>query len=113
MAAAPTEHGLGFSVGFCVLVGVLVGTLQPYAQRQVNDLQCCCFLCLGVAAMGFGLRLIWLARTALAVPVVLLCCQVRSPDCPEALALRLFKALEPQLGKLQEEISVQVEELSL
>ncbi|CAJ1389665.1 unnamed protein product [Effrenium voratum] len=112
LVSAASLESVGFSVGIALVVGVMVGTLQPYTQRQVNDLQCCCFLCLAAAAAGFGLHLVWLARFALALPFLVACCQMRHPDCPEALALRLFEALEPRLAEA-EALEVVVEDLSL
>ena len=72
-----------------------------------------------MAAVGFGFKWIWLARAALVLPFLVSCVQLKNPgvqrsslapfgkhvlersyglsrlgpaDCPEALALRLFKA---------------------
>mmetsp|Transcript_5456 Transcript_5456/g.12881 ORF Transcript_5456/g.12881 Transcript_5456/m.12881 type:complete len:86 (-) Transcript_5456:45-302(-) len=82
------------------------------SARLVNHLQCCCFICLAVAAVGFGFKWIWLARAALVLPFLVSCVQLKNPDCPEALALRLFKALERQLAELSEGREFVVEELS-
>ncbi|CAJ1412437.1 unnamed protein product [Effrenium voratum] len=112
VSVVSVPRGLGLSVGITLGVGLMIGFMQPYAQRQVNHLQCCCFICLAVAAVGFGFKWIWLARAALVLPFLVSCVQLKNPDCPEALALRLFKALERQLAELSEGREFVVEELS-
>ncbi|CAE7823707.1 inlA [Symbiodinium necroappetens] len=45
VAVASTESGLKLALCFTLATAIAVGTLQPYRQRQVNDLQCFCFFC--------------------------------------------------------------------
>ncbi|CAJ1336534.1 unnamed protein product [Effrenium voratum] len=41
VSACSMEHSLGFSVGIPLVVGIMVGALQPYVQRQVQSLRFC------------------------------------------------------------------------
>ncbi|CAE7557320.1 ESAG8 [Symbiodinium sp. CCMP2592] len=101
VAAASTYQNVFMTVGLTLGTATVFLTLQPYRQRQVNDLQCCCFLCLTVAATGFACSFKWLSRASLAVPLLLAAVQTLRPDGPEALALRLFEAATRQWPALQ------------
>ncbi|CAE7344655.1 unnamed protein product [Symbiodinium natans] len=91
-------------------MAILLGAQKPYKQRQVNDLQSGCFICLSMAALGFWLetpeipgRL--LARLALVLPFLAAGVQMLRPDGPEALALRLHQEAK---AKLKESKSVEL-----
>ncbi|CAE7702076.1 inlA [Symbiodinium microadriaticum] len=108
VAVASTESGLKLTLCFTLATAIAVGTLQPYRQRQVNDLQCFCFICLAAASVGFAEGWVALARGALAAPFVLAGAQVLRPDGLDALALRLFKEVERQWPALEREESVEL-----
>ncbi|CAE7779065.1 unnamed protein product, partial [Symbiodinium pilosum] len=79
VAVASSESGLKLTLCFTLATAAALGTLQPYRQRQVNDLQCFCFLCLAAAAAGFAQGWVSLARGALAAPFFLAGVQVLRP----------------------------------
>jgi len=79
---------LWLCVAITLGMALVIGLAQPFAQPQMNVLQSACFACLALAAVGFRHHMA-LARLALAVPFVLLVLQLRRPDSPEMLALRL------------------------
>ncbi|CAE7307798.1 inlA [Symbiodinium necroappetens] len=122
VAVASTESGLKLTLCFTLATAIAVGTLQPYRQRQVNDLQCFCFVCLAAASIGFAEGWVALARGALAAPFVLAGAQVLRPGqtgqtfCGwlilsyglDALALRLFKEVEHHWPALEREESVEL-----
>ncbi|CAE7633397.1 inlA [Symbiodinium sp. CCMP2456] len=108
VAVASTESGLKLTLCFTLATAIAVGTLQPYRQRQVNDLQCFCFICLAAASIGFARGWVALARGALAAPFLLAGVQVLRPDGLDALALRLFKEVERHWPALEREESVEL-----
>eukprot|EP00439_Symbiodinium_sp_Y106_P028524 s4933_g3.t1 len=108
IVAAVNSFQLMFALSFTLGTSIVLGTLKPYRQRQVNDLQCFCFLCLSVAAAGFAFDLLWLTRLALVAPVVTAATQTLRPDCRESLSLRLFEAASAQWLDLQQGGAVQL-----
>ncbi|CAE7840644.1 unnamed protein product [Symbiodinium sp. CCMP2592] len=106
--AVATSFQLMFTLSLTLGTSIVLGTLKPYKQRQVNDLQCFCFLCLSVAAAGFAFDLLWLTRAALVAPVVTAATQTLRPDCRESLSLRLFEAASAQWLDLQQGGAVQL-----
>ncbi|CAE7668669.1 MIK1 [Symbiodinium sp. CCMP2456] len=101
VAAASTFKSLFLTLGLTLSTAVGVGALKPYRQRQANDLQCLCFGCLSVAAVGFCCSRPWLARGALAAPFTVAGTQALRPDGPEALALRLWEAARKEWSVLE------------
>eukprot|EP00435_Cladocopium_sp_Y103_P052999 s109_g16.t2 len=91
------KWAIAFSLGMALLVGVG----QPYMWPQVSQLQSFSCVCLAVASVAFAYDFPWLARLGLLAPLLLLLWQVRSPDCTEALAERLYQELQSELPKLQ------------
>eukprot|EP00913_Durusdinium_trenchii_P019939 g18741.t1 len=81
-------NNLWLSVAITLGMALVIGLTRPFVQPQLNVLQTACFACLAVAAVGFRYH-VALARLALAVPFGLLLVQLRHPDSPEMLALRL------------------------
>lgn len=92
-----------WAIAFSLGMAVLVAACQPYMEPQVNQLQSLSCLCLALASVAFVYDWAVLARLTLVAPVMLMLWQVRSPDCTEALAERLFQELQAELPKLQRE----------
>lgn len=90
-----------WAIAFSLGMAVLVAACQPYMEPQVNQLQSLSCFCLALASVAFVYGLAVLARLTLVAPVMLMLWQVRSPDCTEALAERLFQELQSELPKLQ------------
>jgi len=101
-------------LGVTVATAGIVSLAQPYLQPQINGLQCICLACLSATAVGFAFNQKWLSRGALCLPFVFAAWQLRRPDSPEMLAVRLWEEVDSQLSKLQkgEEIEVMVETFS-
>ncbi|CAE7198776.1 RLP35 [Symbiodinium sp. CCMP2592] len=78
-------------------MAILLGAQKPYQQRQVNDLQSGCFICLSVAAVGLTEGCFKISRCVLVIPFVAACVQMLRPDGAEALALRLHKEAKTKL----------------
>ncbi|CAE7198758.1 unnamed protein product [Symbiodinium sp. CCMP2592] len=72
-------------------MAILLGAQKPYQQRQVNDLQSGCFVCLSVAAVALKFGSFQISRFVLVIPFLAACVQTLRPDGAEALALRLHK----------------------
>ncbi|CAK9032585.1 unnamed protein product [Durusdinium trenchii] len=89
-------NNLWLSVAITLGMALVIGLTRPFVQPQLNVLQTACFACLAVAAVGFRYH-VALARLALAVPFGLLLVQLRHPDSPEMLALRLQQELEDKI----------------
>mmetsp|Transcript_36661 Transcript_36661/g.79059 ORF Transcript_36661/g.79059 Transcript_36661/m.79059 type:complete len:121 (+) Transcript_36661:2545-2907(+) len=97
---------LWLCVAITLGMALVTGLTQPFAQPQMNVLQSACFACLALAAVGFRHHMA-LARLALAVPFVLLVLQLRRPDSPEMLALRLQQELEAKIHEGPVEVSAE------
>jgi len=97
---------LWLCVAITLGMALVIGLAQPFAQPQMNVLQSVCFACLALAAVGFRHHMA-LARLALAVPLVLLVLQLRRPDSPEMLALRLQQELEAKIHEGPVEVSAE------
>ncbi|CAE7718680.1 SIK1 [Symbiodinium sp. CCMP2456] len=100
--ASQDNNSLMLVLGITTGTAILLGTLKPYRQRQVNDLQSCCFYCLAASALGFALGSVWLPRCTLAAPFALAAAQTLRPDGPEALALRISEAANARWSALQQ-----------
>jgi len=97
---------LWLCVAITLGMALVIGLAQPFAQPQMNVLQSVCFACLALAAVGFRHHMA-LARLALAVPLVLLVLQLRRPDSPEMLALRLQQELEAKIHEGPVEVNAE------
>ncbi|CAE7642718.1 ERL2 [Symbiodinium sp. CCMP2592] len=79
-------------------MAILLGAQKPYRQRQVNDLQSGCFNCLSVAAVGFHLGSLLIARCALVLPFLAACVQMLRPghsskQIPPSTPLQIFSVV--------------------
>ncbi|CAE7255993.1 GSO1 [Symbiodinium sp. CCMP2592] len=108
VAVVRGESGLELTLGVTLCTAVALGTLRPYRQHQVNDLQCFCFFCLAVAAVGFSQGWVRLSHAALLAPCAMAGAQVLRPDGPEALALRLFQDLKAKWPALEQGETVEL-----
>eukprot|EP00435_Cladocopium_sp_Y103_P013945 s3795_g3.t1 len=95
---------LWLCVAITLGMALVIGLAQPFAQPQMNVLQSACFACLALAAVGFRHHMA-LARLALAVPFMLLVLQLRRPDSPEMLALRLQQEMMNTLSSLRKDLT--------
>ncbi|CAJ1436811.1 unnamed protein product, partial [Effrenium voratum] len=114
VAVVLKEDGLCFALAITLGMAAAIAMTQPYVQPQINELHCCCFLCLALAAVGFSWHWLRLARLSMALPPLLAAVQVLRPDSCEALAVRLFQELKEKLPELQrgEVVQLQVEFVS-
>ncbi|CAE7213477.1 ERL2, partial [Symbiodinium sp. CCMP2456] len=64
-------------------MAILLGAQKPYQQRQVNDLQSGCFLCLSVAAVSLKKGSFQIARSVLVIPFLAACVQMLRPGTSE------------------------------
>lgn len=96
-----SRDGLQLSLAVTLLMATLVAFLRPYAQAQVNNLHCFCFISLAIAALSFSLRVPALSRAALVLPLLVALGQVWLPESPEGRASRIWQELEPKLLDLQ------------
>lgn len=94
------HDGLKMSLAVTLVMATLVALFRPYAQAQVNNLQCSCFISLSIAAFSFSLRVPWLSRVSLILPFLVALAQVGLPESPEGCASRIWQELEPQLQRL-------------
>ncbi|CAJ1342392.1 unnamed protein product [Effrenium voratum] len=94
VAVVLKEDGLCFALAITLGMAAAIAMTQPYVQPQINELHCCCFLCLALAAVGFSWHWLRLARLSMALPPLLAAVQVLRPDSCEALAVRLFQEIE-------------------
>ncbi|CAL1135043.1 unnamed protein product, partial [Cladocopium goreaui] len=106
MGGVVAVDNLWLCVAITLGMALVTGLTQPFAQPQMNVLQSACFACLALAAVGFRHHMA-LARLALAVPFVLLVLQLRRPDSPEMLALRLQQELEAKIHEGPVEVSAE------
>jgi len=115
VSVVSSKDGLWLSVAITFGMAVIVGSVRPFAQPQVNSLQSFSFCCLALAAVGFAHRWTSLTHLALSAPVVLTALQLLRPDSPEALALRLQQELAKQIDSLRrgEGVRVCAEEVRL
>eukprot|EP00439_Symbiodinium_sp_Y106_P032306 s867_g3.t2 len=115
VSVVSSKDGLWLSVAITFGMAVIVGSVRPFAQPQVNTLQSFSFCCLALAAVGFAHRWTSLTHLALSAPVVLTALQLLRPDSPEALALRLQQELAKQIDSLRrgEGVRVCAEEVRL
>ena len=96
-----SHDGLQLSLAVTLVMATLVALLRPYARAQVNNIQCCCFISLAIAALSFSLRVPALSRAALVLPFLVAFGQVWLPESPEGRASRIWQELEPKLLDLQ------------
>ncbi|CAE7206176.1 unnamed protein product [Symbiodinium sp. CCMP2456] len=108
VSVVSSRDGLWLSVAITFGMAVIVGSVRPFAQPQVNALQSFSFCCLALAAVGFAHRWSSLTHVALLAPVALTALQLLRPDSPEALALRLQQELAKQIEALRRGESVRV-----
>eukprot|EP00435_Cladocopium_sp_Y103_P027397 s2091_g6.t1 len=94
------HDGLKMSLAVTLVMATLVALFRPYAQAQVNNLQCSCFISLSIAAISFSLQMPWLSRVSLVLPFLVALAQVGLPESPEGRASRIWQELEPQLQRL-------------
>jgi len=96
-----SRDGLQLSLAVTLVMATLVAFLRPYAQAQVNNLQCSCFISLAIAALSFSLRVPALSRASLVLPFLVALAQVWLPESPEGRASRIWQELEPKLMDLR------------
>ncbi|CAE7892400.1 unnamed protein product, partial [Symbiodinium necroappetens] len=108
VSVVSSRDGLWLSVAITFGMAVIIGSVRPFAQPQVNALQSFSFCCLALAAVGFAHRWSSLTHLALLAPLVLTAVQLLRPDSPEALALRLQQELAKQIEPLRRGESVRV-----
>ncbi|CAE7745200.1 MIK2 [Symbiodinium sp. CCMP2592] len=108
VSVVSSRDGLWLSVAITFGMAVIVGSVRPFAQPQVNTLQSFSFCCLALAAVGFAHRWTSLTHLTLLAPVVLTALQLLRPDSPEVLALRLQQELAKQIDALRRGESARV-----
>ncbi|CAE7297829.1 inlA [Symbiodinium sp. CCMP2592] len=111
MVAVATMNSRWLAVAVALTMAAVVAAASPFAQPQINMLQCLCFCCLALAAVGFtceGLLGVCLTRLALLAPLLLVAAQLPYPDSAESLALRLQKELEEKMSDLKAGESIEV-----
>jgi len=96
-----SRDGLQLSLAVTLVMATVVAFLRPYAHAQVNNLQCCCFISLAIAALSFSLRVPALSRVSLILPFLVALGQVWLPESPEVRASRIWQELEPKLLDLR------------
>jgi len=100
------QAGLKMSLAVTLVMATLMALFRPYAQAQVNNLQCSCFISLSIAAVSFSLRWPWLSRASLVLPFLVALAQAGLPESPEGRASKLWQELEPQLHRLSSATSI-------
>lgn len=118
MVAVAAMNSRWLAVAVALTMAAVVAVASPFAQPQINVLQCLCFCCQALAAVGFtcdGLLGVCLTRLALLAPMLLAAAQLPYPDSAESLALRLQKELEEKISELKagEPVEVCAEEVRL
>lgn len=108
VSVVQSEDGLQLSLAITLLMAAASGMVQIFLQPQVNMLQCCCFLCLALAAVSFSNGITWLSRVALLVPFLLSGALALRPDSTESLAVRIWEQLKREMPKLEDGKSVEV-----
>jgi len=111
LVAVATMNSLWLSVAVALTMAAVVAVASPFVQPEMDALQCLCFCCLALAAVGFaceGLLSVCLTRLALLAPLLLVAAQLPYPDSPELLALRLQKELEAKIPDLKAGVPVEV-----
>lgn len=103
-----SEDSLELSFAITMAMAATSAMVQPFLQPQVNALQCCCFLCLALAAVSFGFQWAWLSRSALAVPFLLSFSLTLRPDSTHGLAVRLWQDLRQRIQQLEEGQMVEI-----
>eukprot|EP00438_Fugacium_kawagutii_P000902 Skav225788 [mRNA] locus=scaffold2147:87050:89787:+ [translate_table: standard] len=89
-----SDDGLQLCVAFLLLMAAATG--------MANSVQCCSYLCLALAAVGFSYGLTWLSRCSLAVPFLLSAGLALRPDSTQSLAERIWRQMEKEIPKLQD-----------
>lgn len=108
VSVVQSEDGLQLSLAITLLMAAASGMVQIFLQPQVNMLQCCCFLCLALAAVSFSNGITWLSRVALLVPFLLSGALALRPDSTESLAVRIWEQLKKEMPKLEDGKSVEI-----